>query len=181
MTALQLWVCGMGMASALCGLAALALPGVLAEALRALPRSRWLGYLFSALALIWAGALLYALPLDFLVPYRMYILIATALAIPFSWYAMPDLLAARSLGGLLSLIPAPVLQLIRSHPSSWRLVVVTLLYAMAVAGMTLLMAPYYLRDYFEWHGASRIRVRCFGAFRAVLGGLLVWVALVKLR
>ena len=117
------------------------------------------------------------MPLEFLVPYRRFIPLVMLAAIPFSWFAMPDMLAARALGGLFALSPAPVLQLARVHPSQWRLVVVTLLYLMAIAGMTLIMAPYYLRDGVAWVTRSELRLRICGAIRLLIGLLLAWLAL----
>lgn len=177
MMTLQGWVGLLALLAGISGLAAIAAPATCARALRALPRNRWAGYLLSTAALAWSGWLLYTMPLEFLMPYRRFIPWVMLAAIPFSWFAMPDLLAARALGGLFALIPAPVLQLVRVHPSPWRLVVVTLLYLMAIAGMTLIMAPYLMRDGIAWMTRSGRRLRMCGAVRLLVGLLLGWLAL----
>ncbi len=174
---LQIWVALLAALACVSGLLALCATNASARFLRGFCRNRWAGYVLSTLALVWAGWLLYALPLEFLLPYRKLIPFVMLAAIPFSWYAMPDLLSARALGGLLVLIPAPVLLVARVHPSAWRLVVVVLMYVMAIAGMILIMAPYYLRDGLAWLTQTDRRLRSFGAVRLLIGLLLAWLAL----
>jgi hypothetical protein len=158
-------------------LPALLAPRAATRVMRGFCRNRWAGYVVSTLALAWAGWLLYALPLEFLLPYRKFIPFVMLAAIPFTWVAMPDLLSARALGGLLVLLPAPVLRVARVHPSAWRLVIVVLMYLFALAGMTLIMAPYYLRDGLEWVTRSDGRLRLCGAIRLLAAFLLAWLAL----
>lgn len=174
---LKIWVALLAALAGVSGLATLAAPAATGRFLRGFCRNRPAGWLLSTVALAWGGWLLYAMPLEFLLPYRKFIPFVMLAAIPFSWFAMPDLLAARALGGILVLIPAPVLQVARVHPSDWRLVVVTLMYLMAIAGMTLIMAPYYLRDGLEWLTQSERRLRLCGAVRLLFAILLAWLAL----
>ena len=177
MNELQIWTLSLGALIGLYGLATLAMPARISVTQLSFPRDKWLGYILSTVALTWAGVLLYKLPLEFLIPYRRYFPIVIGLSIPFAWYAMPDLLAARALGGVMVLIPAPVLQLARVHPSDWRLLVVILMYIMAVAGMTFIMAPYLLRDLLGAISKTKGRVRFCGMIRSILGAMLIWVAL----
>ncbi len=173
---LQHWTLLLALPLLLTGIVKLAAPATAGHLLKGFPRSRVAGYLLSSIALAWAGWLLYAMPLEFLVPYRRYIPFVMLAAIPFAWYAMPDLLASRSLGGLFVLLPAPILQVARVYPSEWRLVVVTLLYLMALVGMTLIMAPYYHRDTLEWLSRSKLRLRLCGLCKLLLAALLLWLA-----
>ena len=175
---LQTWTLLLALLACLGGLPALLAPGPTSRALRGLCRNRWADIVLSTLALAWAGWLLYALPLEFLQPYRKYIPFVMLAAIPFTWYAMPDLLAARAIGGLLVLLPAPVLQVARVHPSAWRLVIVSLMYLYAVAGMTLIMAPYFLRDLLAWLAGNDTRLRICGAAHLAAAAVLAWMALV---
>lgn len=173
---MQTWVALLAVAACVCGLPMMLSPAFARRGLRGFCRSRWAGRVLSTLALAWAGWWLYSMPLEFLVPYRKFVPFVILGAIPFAWYAMPDLLSARALGGILALIPAPVLQVARAHPSDWRLVVVALMYLMALAGMTLMMAPYLLRDGIEWLSRTDWRLRASGAARILLGLLLGWLA-----
>ena len=173
---LKLWVALLAALAGCSALITLAAPAASTRFLRGFCRNRWAGRLLSAVALAWAGWLLYALPLEFLMPYRKFIPFVMLAAIPFSWVAMPDLLAARALGGIMALMPAPVLQVARVDPSNWRLVVVALMYVMAIAGMTLIMAPYYLRDGLEWLTRSEGRLRLCGVVRLLFALLLAWLA-----
>ncbi len=170
--------------AALCllpGAFALARPGLAAVVARELPRNGLLGKVLSTLAFVWAGLLLYLYPFDFVVAIKNYVPFIMLAAIPLSWYCMPRLLAARSIGGLLVLIPAPVLLASRTTDSSLRLVVVILVYAAAVYGMALIMAPYYLRDHLGWIAARPARLRAAGVLSCALGVVLLLLAVLVFR
>jgi len=87
------------------------------------------------------------------------------------------LLACRAAGGLLALLPAPVLLVARFHPSPWRLAVVILMYLLAVAGMLLMMSPYHLRDWIECATRAPPRTRLAGLLLTALALLLAALAL----
>lgn len=163
------------------GAFALAKPGLAAAAARELPRNGLVGKVLSALAFVWAGLLLYRYPFDFVVAIKNYVPFIMLAAIPLSWYCMPRLLAARSIGGLLVLIPAPVLLASRTTDSTFRLVVVVLVYAFAVYGMVLIMAPYYLRDHLAWIARHPARLRAAGVISSALGVLLILLAALCFR
>ncbi|MDD5706887.1 MAG: hypothetical protein PHR35_13265 [Kiritimatiellae bacterium] len=174
---LRQWTILLGILALAVGVPLLAAPVPAARCWRALPRHRWAGRILSAAALLWAGWLVYDAPLEFLIPFRRYILPAAAIAVPLTWMATPDLLACRALGGLLALLPAPVLVVARSHPSSWRLLVVTWMYLWAIAGMWLMMSPYRLRDWIEAVTRTPQRQRLCGAAFTAMGALLTGLAL----
>ncbi len=77
--------------------------------------------------------------------FKPYLGVLTPVAIALVGWAMDDLLAARALGAVLLLAPAPILDAARWHPSPWRLVVTVLAYAMAVKGAVLVMSPHLFR------------------------------------
>ncbi|MGI6496724.1 MAG: hypothetical protein ACOX5G_11710 [Kiritimatiellia bacterium] len=141
------------------------------------PRNVALGRTLCALAFVWATCTLYAKPLEFLLPIQKWIWPAMLVSIPLSWAAMPDLLTCRAMGGLLCLLPAPVLAVGRFHPSPLRLVVIVFLYLLAVAGMVFLMSPHHLRIPLAWVASSPVRQRGAGAVSAVLGALFALLAL----
>ena len=78
-------------------------------------------------------------------------------------------------GGLLCLLPAPILAVAREHDSQWRLVIVIVAYIMAVKGMALVLSPYLFRKGTAFAAATDTRLRAL-CMAAVLAG----VALVAL-
>lgn len=147
-------------------------------AAKAFPRSRGCDWILSAMAFLWAAALVFSLPIDFLARIRVPVMVLIIVAIPLSWAWMPDLLGSRAIGGLLVLLPAPVLQIARYCDSTWRLVVIVLMYLFAVAGMVLVLYPYHLRDALSWIAARPTRIRAVGIVCALLGLLLLLLGLV---
>lgn len=86
----------------------------------------------------------------------------------------PDFLAVRGLGGLLLLAAAPLLGSAYGHYEiPQRLLLVTLVFALIIAGMFLGTMPYLLRDLFEWLWARPIRTKIFGGAFMAYGAVLV--------
>ena len=144
---------------------------------KAFPRSKACDWILSAIALLWAAALVFSLPIDFLARIRVPVMALIIISIPLCWYWMPDLLGSRAIGGLLVLLPAPVLQIARFCDSSWRLVIIVLMYVFAILGMTLILYPYHLRDALSWLGAKRSRMTAVGVASVAFGLLLLLLAL----
>lgn len=152
------------------GAFALVAPEAARRAARAFPDNRIMGCILSAAAFGWAAALIYYTPLDFLAKYRLALTAFLVVSIPLSWFWMPLLLAARSLGALWSLLPAPILVAVRFAPGEGRLVTVSLMYVMAVAGMVSTFSPYVLRDaFFRFADGSAGRRRAIGALLLACG------------
>lgn len=159
------------------GLVALVAPKVATRIALEFPRHQLLGKLLSAIAFIWAAAIIYFVPLDFLMKFQIPIVVLLLVSIPLSWRWMPGLLAARSLGGLWCLIPAPVLVASRFADGDGRLVIVSLMYLMAVAGMISAFSPYYLRDALAWFARPPVsRIRIAGAALLLCGILALVIA-----
>lgn len=80
----------------------------------------------------------------------------------------------------MALLPSPVLAAVRPHPSSWRIAVTLTAYFMVLAGMTLIMCPYLLRDALGWMAKTPRRSRVCGLLASLHGiilgvlGLLVY-------
>ncbi len=144
-----------------------------AEVAKSFPRSAYAGAILSALAFLWAAAIVYEAPLDFIARFKLPITILLIVSIPVSWFWMTDLLAIRALGGLLVLLPAPVLVVTRFLDSGWRLVLVVLMYVYAIAGMDFVMAPYHGRDAVFWVAAKPARFTAVGVVFTVLGFVVV--------
>lgn len=152
------------------GAFALIAPEAARRVARTFPDSRIMGCILSAAAFGWAAALIYCTPLDFLAKYRFALTAFLVVSIPLSWFWMPLLLAARSLGALWCLLPAPILVAVRFAPGEGRLVTVTLMYVMAVAGMVSTFSPYILRDaFFRFADGSAALRRAVGAILLACG------------
>ena len=152
------------------GAFALLAPSAARRMAKVFPDNAVAGRILSAAALLWAAALIYYTPLDFLAKFRVAITVFLIVAVPLSWAWTPTLLAARSLGGLWCLIPAPVLVAVRFAPGSGRLVTVSLMYVMAVAGMFSTFSPYLLRDaLFKFSDSSNTMARVIGLLLLVAG------------
>jgi hypothetical protein len=109
------------------------------------PRNRAAGWLLTAVAIAWSAWLLWHVPLGRFDVVKPYLGVLTPVAIGLVGWAMDDLLAARALGAVLLLAPAPILDAARWHPSPLRLAMTVLAYAMAFKGAVLVMSPHLFR------------------------------------
>ena len=167
------WCLLIGVFHVLLGLAMLLGRGAAAAALKRFPRSAIAGVTLSTLAFLWAAVIVHVAPLDFIAPYKTPVVIVLLVSIPLSWFWMGDLLAARALGGLLCLLPAPVLLATRFLDSGWRLVMVVLMYVYAVAGMFFAGMPHLCRDAITWITARPGRFTVAGALSLRIGLLVL--------
>lgn len=172
----QTWCCLIGAFNLLLGLAMVLLRGKAMTAALAFSRSAIAGMVLSTLAFLWAAVIVYVAPLDFLVRFKTIIVVLLVLSAPLSWFWMPDLLAARALGGIMVLLPAPVLLASRLVDSDLRLIMVVLMYLYAIAGMFLIMSPYHCRNYIKWLTDVPARFNSVGIITVILGGILITVA-----
>ena len=177
---LSTWSLLLGALMLVQGLFALAAPQVAARLGHGFARHLWTGRLLAAAAWLWSGWALYVMPLELLEPVRQWIPVLALVAIPLSWWWMPDLLSCRATGGLLTLFPCPLLHAARVSPSSWRLVLVSLAYVAIVAGMDLILYPYHLRRALQWLTAAPLRLRLVALTSAALGAFLIGLALTVL-
>ena len=154
-------------------LLALAAPGLFVPARAAAPfrrfaRSVWPGRVLAAVCAAWSLLWVAAMPLgsllDPLFPYLQWLLPVVVAAV---CVFLPELLSCRAAGALLVLLPTPLLSAAQWHPSPWRLLVVAVAYAMAVAGMFFVAKPWLLRDAIAWTTASPRRFRSVSAVFAV--------------
>ena len=144
--------------------------------LTAFPRSRIPGLVLTAIALAWAVWHVRQIPFEvftfipkialFGAPVLYYLIITE----------MKDLLSVRSLGAVMMLAGVAILDAIRWHDSSWRLVITTVVYLMGVKGMFFTASPYWFRYGVEWMWAKPGRitfVRLMAVGMAVVMGILV--------
>ena len=150
-------------------------------ALHALPRSVWAGRALAVLAWIGAGWAAWAMPLSLIDPYKRFLPLVVLVCIPLSWYWLDDLLACRAAGGLLMLFPAPLLICLRSHPSPWRLVLVTAAYLAIIKGMVLMLYPWHMRRVCHAMAASTALRLAGGAVGVLAGAAILAVGALALR
>ena len=167
------WCWIIGLIHLLLGVAMLVGRGRTADAFKRFPRSAIAGVGLSTLAFLWAAVIIHVAPLDIIAPYKTQGVILLLFFIPASWFWMGDLLAARALGGLLCLLPAPVLLATRFLDSEWRLVMVVLMYVYAVAGMFFAGMPYLCRDAITWITARPKRFAAAGVVSLLIGLLVI--------
>lgn len=147
------------------------------KAVAGFPRDRRAAVILTIIDMVWAGWLLHETPLGFLDKWKPLLYVLVPVSIVILVFFMDDLLSARALGGLLILLPAPILDAARWHPSSWRFVVTVLAYLAAVAGMVLAMGPYYFRKVAAWSLDPPGRRHVCGGALAGVGLLLVALSL----
>jgi hypothetical protein len=122
-------------------------PGWAQRVWRAFSRNHIAGWVMTAIGIVWAAWLLWHMPLgrfESLKPMLFLLAPGTFVLVVMS---MDELLAARALGGLFILLPAPILTAARWHPSPLRLVMIVVAYIIAVKGLTLVLSPYMLKKW----------------------------------
>ena len=147
------------------------------------PRDVWSGRILTVVALAWAGFCLKAMPMGGLDPLKFHLVWAVPLLIVATCIWMDELLAPRALGGVLLLVPAPLLAAVREglQVTPWAAVVSVVCYAMVIKGMALVVAPYLFRKSVERFLPDDRHLRLAGMTGLVLDGALVVLALVVYR
>lgn len=141
--ALIAWILGL---SAIGGaFYALCAPDRLRRALAQYPRSVWPGRLLLAIDLVWSAVAVSHMHLGGLDSWKVHLWWLTPALIGIGALYLDELLSVRALGGLLLLAASPILALARWHPSAWRLVLSIWMYVWIVAGLFLLLEPWWFR------------------------------------
>lgn len=141
--------------------------------LRRFSRNKVAGQALVALNLLWVGWAVYHAELGTFNSYKPLVFALVPLAFGLILWAMPELLAARALGGLFLLIPTPILNAIRWEDSWVRLILAGLCYVMVIKGMTLVLSPYRLRTTVEWMLASQTRTRIVATSAILVAGAIM--------
>ncbi len=152
-------------------------PARLRAAFAAFPRSVWPGRVLSAVGLGWAGWLLRDMPMGPLDAYKSWLVVLTPVTIGLTWFYLDELLAVRALGGLLLLIPAPILVAARLHPSQLTVVISAVCYLMVVKGLVLVLSPYVFRTWSARFLTSDRACRVAGGAGVLVDVVLVTLAL----
>lgn len=152
-------------------------PGLTRTWLAAFPRNRWAGWLLTAIALAWSAWLVMDMPLGRFDVYKVWLYGLGPVVFVLIVWLMDELLAARALGGVLLLVPSPLLDAARPHESDWRLVVVVLAYGLVLAGITLVLCPYMFRKTVALWSRSPAACRIWGGAGLALGLIVMALAL----
>jgi hypothetical protein len=167
-------------AGALLFLPCLASPASAREFAARFPRSRAWGWLLTAVDLAWVVCIVRGASLGRFEPFRPLIYAAAPVALVLMGLFMDELLAPRALGGLMLLVPAPVLAAARWHGSGFRLVIVALCYALVAAGIALVLSPFEFRKFMSFWVRSDRTCRAWGALGLGVSALLAALGLVAL-
>lgn len=174
MTEFGNWMVGIGAVCALGHAALLAVPSGARKALDGFPRNAWLGRMLTVVALAWSTRLVMDMPMGFVDPYKDWLYVAGPVVYFLVIFLMGELLAARALGGLLLLVAEPVLSAARVPGlSAWRLVLVALAYGWVIAGMALVLGPYWFRKTVEMVYRTDTRRSLVGGMGLGLGILMI--------
>ena len=155
-------------------LVAVVAPGRGRSWVRQFPRHRVAGVVLTAVDLIWAAYLVYHARVELIARFRMLVFLVAPLSFYLIITHMEELLASRALGGLLMLIPAPILHAARLSHSDWWYVPSILAYVLAVLGIVIFLSPYRFRTMAAYWVANDQRCRAGGLLGMALGAVLVW-------
>jgi hypothetical protein len=144
-------------------------PRRMAELARAFPRNVWAGRILTAICVVWSAWLLRQTGFAWIDANPFLVYIAVPVAFVLIVVFMDELLAARALGGLLLLVPLPILESAFMHPSGSRLIMTVFAYLLVILGIVLVWSPYKLRQWTErWINHPPI-ARAVGAVGALVG------------
>jgi len=142
------------------------------------PRSAVAAWVLVAIDLAWAAALLYYSPiLAGMVWAQRLAVVLAPVAFVLIVFLLDELLAARALGGLLVLLPRPILDAAFVNDSGWKLVMTLFAYALAIAGITLILSPFYFRKCAGFLLKTNSRSRITGMLGVGLGAAMIALAL----
>ena len=171
----------LGLVLALPHLYGLANPKAFATTVRGFPRNPAVGWVLMLLGTIW---FLYYVSQenvsDFANMKKIFYLLFGAVGIGACIFVQ-DFLAVRGLAVILLLAAKLMTDTARWEETQWRLVIATLAYLWAFAGMWFTVSPWRARDLLNWSVATDSRTRFTSGARVVLGLLLVVLGLTAFR
>lgn len=151
-------------------------PGVAADVVRAFPRHVWAGRILAAADILWAAWLVLTMGSTWIDAHRAIVYAAVPVIYILVIAFIDDLLAARALGGLLLLVPLPILESAFTHPASSRLVMTTFAYLLVVLGLVLVWSPFKLRQWTERWINQASMASAVGGAGLLLGAVMLFLA-----
>jgi len=145
---------------------------------KTLPRSSVLAWILTALAVGWAGWLLYNAPFLAEIPHsQTAVIILTPLSFLALVFFLDELLAARAFGGILLLAPRYILDAAFMNDSGWKLVMTLFAYVIVITGVLLVLSPFRFRTIAQALLRTKSSGRLAGATGVGLGVLIVVLAM----
>ncbi len=152
----------------------LLVPNLTRKLFKVFPRNFWVGAILATMALVWSAYEVNDMPLgNFIEGYKWLLWILTPVVLGLILIFMNELLAPRSLGGLLLLVANPVLSIQCLSPSRATWLIAGLAYLWVIAGTVLVLSPFRFRHAVEKCCGTDERCRVAGAFGVGVGVVLL--------
>lgn len=159
------------------GLVLLLSPRAIESALAAFPRSVWPGRILAAVAVVWFAYLLLQEKMSFIEEHRAMVYLGAPLVYLAAVFLMDELLSVRAFGGVLLLLPQPILASAFSNDHPSRLIMTTFAYVLVIVGCVLVWSPFLFRKAVEALGRRPFLRRGFGVGVGMFGALLLALGL----
>jgi len=156
-------------------------PDAFGKALRGFPRSEAWGYPLMLLATGWFVWNVKQENISDFAAWKPFMLVGFSAVGVLTCVYVRDFLPVRGLAILLLLLAKVALDTQRWADTGWKNVVTVLAYVWVVAGVVLVVSPWWLREWIQWLTASELRIRVGCALRLGLGLVLVLLGLTVYR
>jgi len=163
------------------GLLLLRSPAILKAGWTAFPRSKWPGWILTAIGVFWVSWVVSHAALGRFEGLKPLIPVLAVVGFGAIVWFLDELLSPRALGGLLLLVANPVLNGVRWADSAWRFVPAAIAYAWVVAGCALMLHPWLFRRVVEKVLPSEKAIRMWGWGKLLAGALLAGAGWWQLR
>ena len=171
----------LGALGVVAGVVALRFPAAVCAGLAAFPRSKWPGWILTAVCVFWVSWVIRHAALGRFEVVKPLIPVLAVVGFGAIVWFLDELLAPRALSGLLLLLANPMLNGVRWSDSAWRFAVVLIAYAWVIAGCMLMLHPWGFRRMAEKFLASAPWLRAAGWGKVLAGAVLVAAGLWHLR
>ena len=163
----------LGLLGIAAGAVVLAFPGAVRSALQVFPRSKWPGWILTAVCVFWITWVVRHAALGRFEVVKPVVPALGFLTLGAIVWLLDELLAPRALGGLLMLVANPMLMGIRWADSAWKFVIVAIAHAWVIAGCALMLHPWLFRKLAAPYTGAPKRLRWVGLGKLVGGGVLL--------
>lgn len=157
----------------LAGVVWLRFPAAARAGMMAFPRSKWPGWVLTAICIFWVAWVVQHAALGRFEGLKPLVPVAAVALLAAMVWLLDELLAPRALGGLLLLLANPMLNGVRWADSAWRFVPVLIAYAWVIAGCALMLHPWMFRKWTERFWGSAGLVRAAGWGKLLAGAVLL--------
>lgn len=171
----------LGGLSLLAGVLSIRFSAALRSLLAAFPRSKWPGWVLTALCVAWVSWVIYHAALGRFEGVKPVIPVLAVAVFAAIVGFLDELLSPRALGGALLLLADPVLDGVRWVDSAWRFVPAVIAYAWVIIGCAWMLHPWLFRKMAEWFWKSDRTLRMAAWSKILAGSVLLLAGLWQLR